>query len=306
VIFCNILNMYADAGLTHLRDGSIFFGLLPCALKVEQKVEDLKTMVIRTADEEIKRVNCVASAAAAECASAAGTSAGEAESSSHVLHADHVASETGSSALGRDDDSRDARERARRPLAPAGHSSDDAAADTPAADAGARHAAVHAGGGGGSDSRPVGDSCFADADLSASAAVADSSETTAAEGGGSDINRTDFSNDLRTDVMNARRQPVAVKAEQETGGHGCDASSSSSAAAAASSLLPARQLRLPRVLPSSSSPTASGFKSSRYTGDSATSSLKAAATQPEQDNLFIRSATAPPIECFNPVFHFQR
>ena len=291
--------MYADAGLTHLRDGSIFFGLLPCAHKLEeQKVEDLKTMVIRTAD---------ASAAAAECASAAGTSAGGAESSSHVLHADHVASETGSSALGREDDSRDdAHERARRPLAPAGHSSDDAAADTPAADAGARQAAVHAGGGGGSDSRPVGDSCFADADLAASAAVADSSETTAAEGGGSDINRTDFSNDLRTDDMNARRQPVAVKAEQETGGHGCDASSSSSAAAAASSLLPARQLRLPRVLPSSSSPTASGFKSSRYTGDSATSSLKAAATQPELDNLFIRSATAPPIECFNPVFHFQR
>ncbi len=289
--FCNILNMYADAGLTQLRDGSIFFGLLPCALKVEQKVEDLKTMVIRTAGEEIKRVTYGASVAAAEAASAAGRSAGEAEASPHVLDADNLATQPSTSARSRDDDSRDALERARPALA--GLSCDDAAADTPAAAASGGQAALHAEGGDGSDSQPICDSCIADADLSTSADVADSAETTAAKGDGSD--------------MSVLPQPVAVKAEQETGVHGGEATSSSSAAAAAAaSLLPARQLRLPRVLPSSSSPTASGFKSSRYNGESSASSLKAAATQAEQDNLFIRSATAPPIECFNPVFHFQR
>jgi hypothetical protein len=40
--------------------------------------------------------------------------------------------------------------------------------------------------------------------------------------------------------------------------------------------------------------------------DSPNTSQKPGPGQAEQDTLFIRSATAPPIECFNPVFSLRK
>jgi hypothetical protein len=67
-----------------------------------------------------------------------------------------------------------------------------------------------------------------------------------------------------------------------------------------------RLLRPTRAPSSSHTSTAPSSKLNRLHADSPNTSQKPGPGQAEQDTLFIRSATAPPIECFNPVFHFQR
>ena len=69
---------------------------------------------------------------------------------------------------------------------------------------------------------------------------------------------------------------------------------------------PSPRLLRPTRAPSSSHTSTAAAPCSKFNrlhSDSPNTSQKPV---PEQDSVFIRSATAPPIECFNPVFHFQR
>jgi hypothetical protein len=91
-----------------------------------------------------------------------------------------------------------------------------------------------------------------------------------------------------------------------------DVKPSSLSSSSSASLLAARPLRPSRGHQSASS---SALQSSRlhsnstsfkHHADSPTLSNKLAVPQAEVDNMFIRTATDPSNECFNPVFHFQR
>lgn len=289
--------------MTHLCDGSVFFGLLPR----KQPAADVKKIVMQMAEDEIKRVNV----APAEAQTAAGSIAAP-----PAMKVEHLETCTPALAGGDDDDGRGdadgAHERVGTLQAPA-RESPVIIVDVPDVSSGltTASAALNGADDGANRSHPDSDSQSvpAAAGFCASDAAAHSSNTVECGPG--------------TDACHTNALPLrgAVESEHETpahivmgGGRATDAQdlitsaapslTSSSAPAAAESLLPARQLRPARV--PASSPTASSFKTSRNNTDSLLQSHKVATPQVELDNVFIRSAVAPAMECFNPVFHFQR
>jgi hypothetical protein len=284
--------------VTHLRDGSVFFGLLPRA----QPEVDIQNMVMRTAEDEVKKVK----ASATQASAAIAESDGVAETSAAVRN---VKSEADDDDVGASGGVLGALERARSPEAAALDVSD-AAFDTPAAFAGPVSAAVGLkGGDDGGDSSGSGAGAqnpIAAAAVCATDVAADSSDANAAlQPGALELQQDSLPNSAVGDCDVANAELLSAS-DAPSGAEVAPATSPSSAAAAAAAPHPpVRQLRQARV-PASSSPMASGVKSSRHNSDSLSSSCKAAAPQAEQDSVFIRSAVAPAIECFSPVFHFQR
>jgi hypothetical protein len=257
--------LYADAGMTRLCDGSVFFGVFPRGKGLQSGGGDMRGVgVVSVKMESDAAASC--SDLAVDVVSDMSTLGGEKThmeaSNCNELETSEVDLLDGPSRANAfsDNDAYCADENAR------------------ASDRG---------------------SCAEDSADAATNEMRDGNVAAASEGDGANSAQSAVADQLAGEMEDGHNHKFAVQNTVESG----DKSEPTSTPACHPS---PRLLRPTRAPSSSHTSTAPSSKFNRLHADSPNTSQKPGPGQAEQDTVFIRSATAPPIECFNPVFHFQR